>query len=401
MAHADRLPFRERGIMLAQQAYARNDYQVTIREYLRLLERYPTDLPSLNNLALAYRDVRRFEEAADLWNRAIAIDSSITVLYHGLHNAYVGQNKPAEARTVLDLMRRRFPQDALLPTVAVQHAAAQQDWDEAERLAIANRNRLRGDTLGLVDAYEQLASITMTRGRLTEAEQLWRTQIALSTHSESFGRRLFGAMQLGFLELRFYKRPERARAIVDSVLALTPLDSILPADRHYEALSRFFAEAGDLPRARALLATADSNNRALDRLMTAELAWTRGEIALASGQLRSAEAELLAASREFWCTICVLPSLARAYEAAGKREQALDTYREYMTTPWLWRYENDAIEVGRVLRRMTELYSAAGQRVEADSARNELLTLWRNADGPAALEVKEIENLIARPPGSR
>jgi tetratricopeptide (TPR) repeat protein len=283
----------------------------------------------------------------------------------------------------------------------VQHAAAQQDWDEAERLAIANRNRLRGDTLGLVDAYEQLASITMTRGRLTEAEQLWRTQIALSTHSESFGRRLFGAMQLGFLELRFYKRPERARAIVDSVLALTPLDSILPADRHYEALSRFFAEAGDLPRARALLATADSNNRALDRLMTAELAWTRGEIALASGQLRSAETELLAASREFWCTICVLPSLARAYEAAGKREQALDTYREYMTTPWLWRYENDAIEVGRVLRRMTELYSAAGQRVEADSARNELLTLWRNADGPAALEVKEIENLIARPPGSR
>jgi tetratricopeptide (TPR) repeat protein len=208
-------------------------------------------------------------------------------------------------------------------------------------------------------------------------------------------------MQLGLLELRYNKQPLRARAIVDSVLALKPLGSILPADRPYEALARFYAEAGDVARARALLAASDSSNRAIDRLMTAEQAWARGEIALATGDVRAAESELLAASREHWCTICVLPSLGRAYDAGGKPDLALATYREYMSTPWLWRYENDAIDVGRVLRRMGELHEAAGQRDLAVRAWNDLLALWRHAEGSAALEAGEIERLVIRLAGSR
>src|SRR5690349_7657258 len=123
----------------------------------------------------------------------------------------------------------------------------------------------------------------------------------LSTKSESYGRRLFGAMQLGFLEIRYNKQPARARAIVDSVIALKPLGDILPADRPYEALSRFYAEAGDIPRARALHAAADSNNRALDRIMTHEMSWSRGEIALATGDVRTAESELKVAATSHWC----------------------------------------------------------------------------------------------------
>jgi len=65
-----------------------------------------------------------------------------------------------------------------------------------------------------------------------------------------------------------------------------------------------------------------------------------------------------------------------------------------MTTPWLWRYENDAIEVGHVLRRMGELYERAGQRAEAHRAWNDLLKLWRNAEGAAALEATEVRKLL-------
>jgi tetratricopeptide (TPR) repeat protein len=394
LAHSDRLPFRDRGLLIARAAYARNDNERTMTEYRSLLERYPTDIAVLNNLALVYRDVRRFAEAASLWNRAIAIDSSVNPLYHGLLNALVGEDKLDSARAILDIIRHRFPNDGLTPTVAVQLAAAGQEWEEAERLARANRERLQGDTLGLVDAYEQLASIVMTRGRLVEAEQLWRTQIMLSTRSESYGRRLFGATQLGLLELRFNRKPVRARAIVDSVIALTPLGDILPADRPYAALARFYAEAGDVPRARALLGAADSNDRSIDRIMTADMAWTRGEIALATGDVQAAESELRAASTMHWNQICVLPSLARAYEAAKKPDLALATYREYLSTPLLWRYERDAIEMGRVLRRMGELYERAGHQTEANNAWNQLLTLWRNADGSAAVEAAAVRKLI-------
>ncbi|HEX6941566.1 MAG TPA: tetratricopeptide repeat protein, partial [Gemmatimonadaceae bacterium] len=394
LQHVDRLPFRERGLQLAQAAHARNDYQRTIQEYTRLLERYPTDVAFLNNLALAYRDIRQYAEAEKLWNRAIALDSGINVLYYGLHNALVGQNKLPESRAILDIIRRRSPQDALLPVISVQQAAVEQDWDEAWKLAVVNRDRLEGDTLGLVDAYEQLGSIAMLHGRLSDAERHWRTQILLSTKTESYGRRLFGAMQLGYLELRYNKQPARARAIVDSVIRLKPLGEVLPADRSYEALSRFYAEAGDIPKARQMLDAADSNNKAIDRLMAGEMAWSRGEIALYSGDVKTAVSELKAASTTAWCAFCVLPSLARAYEAAGKPDLALATYREYMSTPWLWRYENDAIEVGRVLRRMGELYEAAGQQTEANRAWNQLSVLWRNADGLAALEVAAVRKLI-------
>jgi serine/threonine protein kinase/tetratricopeptide (TPR) repeat protein len=396
LRHADRLPFKERGVLIARAAYARNDYERTIREYSQLLERYPTEVPILNNLALALRDVRRFAEAEVLWKRAIAIDSNINVLYYGLHYVNVAQSRLAEGREVLALVRRRFPQDAILPNTDVQQAAAEQSWDEAERLAHVNYQRLLADTLSLVDAAEQLAGIAMTQGRLEEAARRWRTHILISTRSESYSRRLFGAMQLGFLELKYYRRPERARAVVDSVLALTPLGSMLPADRPYEALARFYAQAGDIARARTLIASADSNNRSMNRLMIAEMAWARGEVALATGQIRDAERELLVAAREFLCTICALPSLARAYDAGGKPEQALATYREYLTTPWLWRYEIDGIEISHALTRMGELYMAAGQPEQARKAWSDLVTLWRNAEGPARDIVRELQQRLSK-----
>ena len=394
LAHSDRLPFRDRGLLAAQVAYGRNDYATTISEYRRLLERYPTDVALMNNLALAYRDTRQFAPAETLWTRAIAIDSGINALYYGLHSTLIPQGKVVEGRSVLDIIRRRTPDDLILPVVDVQQAAAEQDWEKAERLAQTNRLLKQADTLQLVDSYEQLANIAMTQGRLNEAERRWQTHLVLSTKSESYGRRFFGAMQRGFLELRYNRNPPRARAIVDSVIALKPLGDILPGDRPYEALARFYAQAGDVARARALIAAADSNNRAIDRPMPAEMSWTRGEIALATGDLRVAEQELRTASTMHWCTICVLPSLARAYDAAGKSDLALATYREYMSSAWLWRYENDAIDIGHVLRRMGELYERAGQQTEANRAWNQLLNLWRSADGPAELEAAAVRKLI-------
>jgi tetratricopeptide (TPR) repeat protein len=166
--------------------------------------------------------------------------------------------------------------------------------------------------------------------------------------SESSSRRLFGALQLAYLELRYRERPAHSLAIVDSVLALQPLDDMLPADRPYDQLARFYAEAGELERARTLLAAADSNNRALDRLWPADRAWVRAVILLAEGDVRGAETPLREAADTNWCHICPLPDLARAYHAAGRPDAALATYEAYLSTPWLWRYENDAIELGHV-----------------------------------------------------
>jgi tetratricopeptide (TPR) repeat protein len=378
--HQDRLPFVERTFTAASYAFARQDYDTAIELYRRLLDRYPDDYRALNNLALIYQDRRQFAAAESLFVRATAVDSTVANLYFGIHGQQVLQGKFAESRRTLDLIARRFPDHPVLLTVEIQDAAAQQRWEEAERRAEAQIAAVAGDTLALVDPFEALALMAMTRGRLAEAERLWRTHLVLSAAAGSRGRHLFGLVRRAGLELRHRGRPARALQIVDSALARTPLDSVLPGDRPYDELARLYAAVGQVARARATAAAADANDRLLDRNLLADRAWTRGVIALAEGKVAEAEGQLRLAADQHACTICALPDLARAYEAGGKAQAATAVYERYVTTPWLWRYEVDALELGWAFGRLAELYDAAGERAKAEAARARLLQLWRRAD---------------------
>lgn len=380
MADANRLPFRERHFMLAGHAYGSGDYETAIRDYEEYLRRDPRDASALSNMALAYRDWRRLAPAESLYREAIHSDSTVAVIWYGLHSVLAREGKFSESRRTLDEIARRFPGDRVLTIVEVQDAAARQEWEEAERRAEANIAANQGDTLQLVDAFEQMAGIVETQGRLAEAERYWRTQLRLSAASHSRGRHIYGVLQLALVELRYHGQPARARALMDSALARTPLDSVLPGDRPYYELARFYAAVGEVARARALLASADANDRLLGVTRPAEQSWTRGVIALAASQPREAESELRQASETLVCSICPLPDLARAYEAVGKPEAALLTWERYTTTPWLWRYETDASELGLGLKRMAELYAKAGEGDKAAMAQARLVQLWRRAD---------------------
>jgi DNA-binding SARP family transcriptional activator/TolB-like protein/Tfp pilus assembly protein PilF len=380
IAHRDRLPFFDRTFLLASHSYGGREYETAIDAYTRLLERYPDDIRVLNNLALIYQDRRQFAKAESLFTRAAAIDSTVPNLYFGIHGTQLLQGKFRESRRTLDLIARRFPGNPVLLSVETQDAAAQQHWEEAERQAETNIAAMRGDTLSLVDPYEALAGIVMTQGRLAEAERHWKTQLALSAAAGSRGRHLFGLLQLARLHLRYRNEPARALALVDSALAATPLDSVLPGDRPYDDLARFYASVGRLTRARELLAAAGVNDSALVRTPGPERVWARGVVALAEGRVADAESELRRAADALVCTICALPDLARVYEAANKPGAAVTVYERYLTTPWFWRYETDAVELGWAMKRLAELYSARGEVAKATAMRGRLLQLWRRAD---------------------
>src|SRR5688500_17396227 len=264
---------------------------MAVDTYRRFLERYPDDIRALNNLALIYRDQRRFAVAESLFARATTVDTTIANLYFGLQSTQLLQGKFRESRATLDEIGRRFPGNPVLITVEMQHESAQHEWGEAERLAAPTR---------------------------------------------SYGRHLFGLLQLAQLELRHRRAPPRAAALVDSSLARLPLDSILPADRPYLELARFHAQVGRLTRARDLVVAAERNDSILGRSRRPDHAWTTGVIALAAGDARLAEGELREAADRLVCTICALPDLARAYEATGKPAAAVVVYERYLDTPWYW-----------------------------------------------------------------
>ena len=389
MRHKDRLPFTDRSFLQASYAYSRGDYDTSIETYRRLLDRYPDNYQALNNLALVYQERRQFATAESLFTQATRIDSTIANLYFGIEGNQLLQGKFAEARRSLDVIARRFPENPVLLNTEIQWSSAQHRWEEAERRAEARIAAAAGDTSALVDPFEALALMASTQGRLAEAERLWRTHQRLSAASNAMGRHLFGVIRRAGIELRYRNDAPRALAIVDSALASTPLDSLLPGDRLYDELARFNAMAGRVDRARQLTAAADANDRELGRQQLAERNWTRGVVALAEGRAAAAEPLLRTAAEQHPCTICVLPDLGRAYEAEGKSNAATAVYERYVATPWFWRYETDALELGPLLERLAALYDAAGEREKASGARARLVQLWRRTDA-------ELQPAVAR-----
>jgi DNA-binding SARP family transcriptional activator len=395
IAHQRRLPFRERSVTVASYAYGRHDYETAIAAYTRLLERYPDDVPALNNLALVYQDRRQFAVAESLFTRATMIDSTIANLYFGIQGNQLLQGRFRDSRRTLDLIARRFPTNPVLLGEEMRDASAQQHWEEAERQAETMIAAARGDTLALIDPYEALAGITMTQGRLAEAERHWHTQLTLTAAAGSRGRHLFGLLQLARLYHRYRNAPERALALVDSALAATPLDSVLPGDRPYDDLARFYASAGRLTRAKELVAEGDVNDSVLSRTPGADRTWTRSVIALAEGRTAAAESQLSQAADGTVCTICALPDLARVYEAAHKSDAAAVVYERYLATPWFFRYETDAVELGWAMKRLAELYDARGETAKAAAMRGRLLQLWRRADPELQPVITEVRRRLA------
>lgn len=176
-----------------------------------------------------------------------------------------------------------------------------------------------------------------------------------------------------------------------------PLDSMLPGDRPYFELGRFFAGAGDIRRSRAMLALGSRHDRPETRNQRAERLWTEGALLLAEGRARDAEAPLREATEVSSCTLCGLPDLARARDAGGNTARAIEMYDRYLATPWIFRYEVDAYELGPALLRLAELYDARGDRTKARATRTRLLALWRRADAELQPVLADVRTRITAP----
>jgi serine/threonine protein kinase/tetratricopeptide (TPR) repeat protein len=382
LANQNRLTFLERNFYIASSAYGREDYRTAIETYRAIIERYPDHMAALNNLALAYRESRRYPEAEAMFRRAIGSDSTVANMYFGLHTVALLQGRFAQARAIMDTLHRRFPDHPILLTEEIQDAAAAQDWDRTERQARAQIVEAGADTMRAVDPVEVLAGVAMTRGRLGEAERRWHRQLAYTRAAGVMSRHLFGVIQLGYMRLRYYNSPDDARRLVDSAIAALPLDAQLPGDRRYDELARFYSAAGDPTRARAMLAAAYAGDSTTGRNHRSERSWTLGVLALARGDAVQAVEQLRQAADLHLCPICPLPDLGRALEAAGQPGDAVQVYEHYLSTPWLWRYEPDAVELGWTLHRAAELHEQMGERDAARTAYTRLLDLWDRADAP-------------------
>ena len=380
LANQARLTFLERNFYLASSAYGREDYRTAIDIYRAGHRPLSGPHGSHEQPGAGLPGKPAVCKAEEMFHRAIRSDSTVANMYFGLHTVAVLQGRFAQARAILDTVARRFPGNPILLTEEIQDAAAAQDWDRAERQARAQIVEAGTDTLHAVDPVEALAGLAMTRGRLAEAERRWQTQLVYTRAAGVMSRHLFGVIQLGYLRLRYYNAPAEARRLVDSAVAALPLDALLPGDRRYDELARLYSAAGDSARARAMLAAAYADDSTIGRYPKAERSWTRGVLALGEGKAAQAVEELRQASALHLCRD--LPAARSWPGARGGRptREAIQVYEQYLSIPWMWRYEPDAVELGWTLRRAAELHEQFGEREAARTAYTRLLDLWDHAD---------------------
>ncbi len=390
-ANRDRLPLRDRYLTIG--SYNRtvtHDYDKAAASYRALLETYPTDIAAMNNLAMTYGAARQLQRAESMYVRLLASDSTIPSVYLGLAQNLMNQAKFAESRRVLDGVHARFPTYPITRMTETYLAAAQQDWSRAEDWA---RKRLEASSSRIADATDAnqtLGDIMLLTGRLAEAERCFRDVMRLSVDTKSPGQYLGAAIMMGWLELRYRHRSSAAIGRVDEALTRYPLRSLQPADRPYVDLAGFWLASGQSQRLRAMLATADADSASRAQLDGAPRHLIAGYLAIAAHDGRRAIDEFREADAFMRCPLCALPGLAQAFVEAGDVEGGIAVYERYLTTPWMWRFETDAPNLGSSIEQLGDLYRRQGRPEKARDAYARLLRLWTGADAELADDLRRI-----------
>ncbi|UCF21080.1 MAG: tetratricopeptide repeat protein [Gemmatimonadota bacterium] len=397
--HRDHLTERERYLAIGTYHLSvTGDRQAGIAAYESLLDQYPNDTWALNNLGVFYRAARDFRRAEELFRRAVELDSAGGAIYFGnTVETQVALGEMAAAEETLEGYGRLFPDHPNFQAVAAAMAGSRFDYANAEKLLQALRDGQRAGSAWYVSSSFQLAQLAQVRGRLAEAEELFGGIMTTAEEQGEPALYLNGAILqvLDYVILR--GDVERGRQKLEAALQRHPLSSLEPQERPYAPLAIAYALIGETDRAEELLVelqeAVDPQTRGLDGGGD-EMA--RGAVALAEGRHQEAIEHLRAANGDA-CTICALPLLGQAYDAAGQIDSVIAVYERYLNTPWLYRVgASDWYALAGVYERLGGIYELRGNPQQAIHYYRRFVELWQDADPQLQPRVERARGAIER-----
>ncbi|HOX19429.1 MAG TPA: protein kinase [Gemmatimonadales bacterium] len=400
----DRLTPLERQLAISTYYSANQpDFDKQIAAHKAALEIDPNDRTSLNNLALAYRDIGRYEDAEAVARRAVEVDHSWFAYGH-LAFALTAQGRFAEADSALQELDRVTPGQ---PRGVIMQAAlrsAQGDYAGADSV-LRGLIKARSERAYLFQATVDRVNIAVTEGRVTEAINWLSDLVDVATRDGNLLQVYGVTIGMANLDYTGRPRPKADLSAVERLLAEHPLDSLAPADRPYGGLAMLYAAAGQPEQARRYLAL-DQKFQPREwnpplgrsRFVEAKVLESEGKYpeALAAYQ----DATRMPRNGEY-CRECGDFYVGRVFDRMNQPDSALTAYNRAVNTPMLNRNAGEAGVLGPTLRRMGELYEARGERDKAKDYYSRFVALWRDADSdlqPAVQDVKaRLAQLAAEP----
>jgi tetratricopeptide (TPR) repeat protein len=394
----DRLTPLERQLAISTYySFVEPDVDKEIAAHKAALEIDPNDRTSLNNLALAYRNLGRWEDAELTARRATTVDRS-WFSYGHLAFALAAQGRYAAADSALKVLDSLTPGQPRGLLMQAQLRSAQGDYSGADSI-------LRGILKARSEpAYQQAAigdriNIALTQGRLAEAEG-WGADV-MAAAKQRADTSLTYLVEIGQAILDHTERPKPKHDLsaVENLLKEYPLDSMAVDDRPYGALARLYAVAGQPDVAQRYLA--------LDqKFQPRDWATPQGQSRFLEGQVYESQGKLPEALEAYrdagrlvtlaQCRQCADFYVGRVLDRMNQPDSALAAYDRAVNTPGLGRNADEATVLAPALRRMGELYEARGEREKAKEYYNRFVALWRDADSDFQPAVQDIKARLAR-----
>lgn len=380
--HRDRLTERERYLtMAAYYSTVTGERDRAMMAYQNILELNPEDTWALNNLAISYGTLRDFERSLELYNRAIAIDSSSSLHQHNAIATLTALGRLDEAERARQVYARRFPQDPTNYLLRAGLALVQGDFDEVELVFKGAAEDTRG--IPALQAGMEFAVywVLTMRGRLREARDHLISWMALQEERRVPTAHLDGEIAAASVDLAVRRDTAAALARLDTALEQYPLTEISPLNRPYVFLATSYAAAGDPHRARELWAEYQTavppEMRGDDETQRHTVS---GAIAYAEGRYEEAVEEIRRADVGM-CVTCSLRGLAIAQEAVGQLDSALATLERYVAaTSYQPRIFTDPTNLAAILERLGQLYDKRGDWKRATEYYGKFVELWKHAD---------------------
>ena len=372
------------------------DDRAAIREYQRVLDLDSNNVATLNNLAATYaslRDVQRYRHTNARLVQLIprnhrARMQEVTSLISAGH-----QDSAAVALARFDSIGIAAAGYRHLGFAGVGLGFARRDYAMVRHYAGLFE---KSGTIPAADGEMYHGIAAAIEGRLREAELYFHRSIDRARIPSPSIALSTGAL-LGQI-LAAQRDKAAARAYLNTLVTAIPLDSMDALDRPYGELAIAYLRAGDLPKARNLVA--ESAAILPPELREAEPtrdAHVRGVLALSERHFTDAVRHLRAADSGV-CYSCVLPDLALAYDLAANRDSAIAGYERYLSVAArdVWRSRVDAIALPHALRRLGELYEERGEIDKALGYYRQFVDLRKSADAALQSEVTEVRTRITR-----